>query len=65
MKFFKQTVLTLVLNVAGETIDDFEQVFDDNVEYDGEVIENENNVSVIQFNDGSVACDVPNNIFEI
>ena len=65
MKFFKQTVLTLVLNVAGETIDDFEQVFDENVEYDGDIVNCENNVSTIQFHDGSVAYGVSNDIFEI
>lgn len=65
MKFFKQTVLTLVLNVAGETIDDFEQVFDENVEYDGDIINCENNVSTIQFSDGSVAYGVSKDIFMV
>ena len=65
MKFFKQTVLTLVLNVAGEIIDDFEQIFVVGVEYSGDIINCENNVSTIQFDDGSVAYGVSNDIFTV
>lgn len=58
MQFTKQVVLELIVNSAGvdETI---EQAFDDNVDYEADVLNIDNNQCTIQFADGSVAYNVP------
>jgi hypothetical protein len=58
MQFTKQVVLELIVHSAGvdETI---EQVFDANVNYEAEVLNVVENQCTIQFEDGSVAYNVP------